>query len=127
VTRPRKAPLPSSRRRVIPSRQASFDAGMPLRRVADALARGSIAQLIASVRSYTSRSRAHGDSVEIIVKRLMDVVDTATSDQTILAKRACEVAGCAIDAYFEDSASPRGWRHSSGDRWSRDASGSSGC
>ena len=99
---------------------------MTLQSVADALARGSTSQLMASIRSYTRRSRATGDSVAEVVKQLMALVDTATSDQTIVAKRACEVAGCAIDTYFEAPGSQGAWRQSSGARWSRDSSGVSG-
>jgi hypothetical protein len=76
-------------------------AGVPRRGVAAALARGVTPRVATSVRNYAKRSRAHGDTVQDVVKNLMELVRDATPNEAILAKRSCEVAEWAIAAYYE--------------------------
>jgi len=54
-----------------------------------------------SVRNYAKRSRARGDTVQEVIKVLEDLVRDAAPTSTTLAKRSCEVAEWAIQAYFE--------------------------
>ena len=72
------------------------------RGVAAALAQESRLLLAPSVRNYAKRSRAHGDTVQEVVKVLEDLVRDAAPESATLAKRSCEVAEWAIEAYFEE-------------------------
>jgi hypothetical protein len=76
------------------------------RGVATALARGSTIGLAASVRIYARRGRANGDTVQDVVKCLMDLVRNATADDGTLAKRSCAVAEWAIAAYYNEPQIP---------------------
>jgi hypothetical protein len=65
----------------------------------------------ASVRDYAKRSRARGDTVQEVVKVFEDLVRDAAPSSPKLAKRSCEVAEWAIQAYFEaPSSHVAAWR-----------------
>jgi hypothetical protein len=78
------------------------NADIPWRRVASALAQESALLLTTSVRNYAKHSRAHGDTVQEVVKVLEGLVRDAAPQSATLAKRSCEVAEWAIEAYFEE-------------------------
>jgi hypothetical protein len=82
------------------------DARVSRRPVANALARGSGPGLAASVRTYARRSRATGDTVQDVVRVLMDLVRDAIPESASRTKRSCEVAEWAIAAYFEEPGLP---------------------
>ncbi len=70
--------------------------------VATALAQQSPLLLANAVRTYAKQSRAHGETVQAVIKCLMDLVRDAAPGSRTLAKRSCEVAEWAIEAYFEE-------------------------
>lgn len=81
---------------------AAGTADIPWRGVATALARKSPLLLTTAVRNYAKRARAHGATVQQVVKVLEDLIRDAAPESTTLAKRSCEVAEWAIEAYFEE-------------------------
>lgn len=76
------------------------DMDIPRQNVVAALAQESMPHLAESIRTYARRARANGDSVQEVLEVLMNLVPDATPDTTSLARRSCEVADCAIAAYF---------------------------
>jgi hypothetical protein len=81
-----------------------------LRAVTVALASGVTPRLAASVRNYARRSRARRDIVQDVVKNLMELVRDAPPNDMTLAKRSCQVADWAIEAYYEpESARAAEW------------------
>jgi hypothetical protein len=78
---------------------------VPSRDVATALTQESRLVLATSVRSYAKRSRAHGDSVQEVVKVLEGLMRESAPESGSPSTRAFEVAEWAIEAYFEAPAS----------------------
>lgn len=70
--------------------------------VATALTVGHRPRLTVAIRNYVRRSRAHGDTVQQVVKDLMGLVHDESPGDGALAKRSSEVAQCAIDVYYEE-------------------------
>ena len=97
-------------------------AGVRGRGVAAALARGVMPRVETSIRDYAKRSRAHGDTVQDVVKNLMELVRDATPNDAMLAKRSCEVAEWAIAAYYEpESTGVTAWTQAIRPRPDRDS------
>lgn len=84
-----------------PSRSA-MDADIPRRNVAAALAEETSLRLAESIRTYSRRARADGDSVQEVLEVLMSLVRDTTPERTSVAKRSCAVAEWAIAAYFDE-------------------------
>ncbi len=93
------------------SRRAA-NADIPARNVAAALAQETSLHLAESIRTYSRRARANGDSVQEVLEVLMGLVRDTTPERTAVAKRSCAVAEWAIAAYFDEPESIRvaSWR-----------------
>jgi hypothetical protein len=105
ATRPVDARVPRTARDEKAPPLTAGHADIPWRDVATALAQKSPRLLTTSVRDYARSSRAHGATVQEVVKVLEDLVRDAAPESTTLAKQSCEVAEWAIQAYFEVPAS----------------------
>lgn len=90
-------------------------AEIPLGAVKEAMAHGSPIHVAASVQCYARQSRANGDTVHEVVKRLLDLFRGAAADHAISSKESSDIATWAIDGYFDQAEPPvpyQEWRKS---------------
>lgn len=92
---------PKSARDVVVRRREGGDE-IPLRAVEAAMAHGSPTHVAASVQCYARQSRANGDTVHEVVKRLLDLFRSAAAKHAISSKESSDIATWAIDGYFDE-------------------------